>query len=187
MSNIARGAAKAQVEERGRRRGCAPRPATRSTSRASSTGRTISNRLLPDEPVRAASGSPQPCRRPGGLSVFPGGLAIANAMGDRKPVHRLAAPTHRNRRALVIAGKGRALSIGVHDFIDEAGGSPRPVAAGDRDHHGGRRRRPGSNPADPPGAGAAGRDRAAARARRRAPSFAAISPRSPTIRAASTH
>ena len=51
MSNIARGAAKAQVEEEDA--GRVRRPATRSTSRGSSTGRTIS-RCLP--PPGAASG-----------------------------------------------------------------------------------------------------------------------------------
>ena len=88
-------------------------------------------------------------------------------------------PQGRAHRSLPVQA-GACLSQDAMFSANDAGDSPRPVAAGD-----GECLIAPAALAQDRCAPAAGRDRAAARRRRAAPSCAATSPRSPTIRAAS--
>ena len=92
---------RADVEHRSRRRQ-GPRP----TRNAATTRDPLDIPALP-QPAEQSVMFSSPSR---GLGERP---SAAEAAVDWKPVHRLTAPTRRNRRARVIAGKGRALSIGL--------------------------------------------------------------------------
>ena len=140
MSNIARGAAKAQVEDEARTaRGCAPAPATRSTSRASSTGRTTSELAPPA--VQSGEDAFHPFAKPADRRFAP--KVIAPAAGDLFTERMTISAGLRRGFLLAATGlllTGTAARGQEMDAPDAA--RARPIAAG-RDRPADGRHRPG--------------------------------------------